>query len=338
MGKAARKPKKRLNYVRGYFVRPKGAAKADELTPNNGLAGGCGVIYKNSGKPCRSKSGTSDVPIGRLTLSAPAPLTRQHLFAGLLILGCINGVSSRIIEEIHRVGWLDALVATFDIGAIVWISCCAGVFLVLQDASESLAPYDIIVAIALLVLVILPISQLSWIAVAALSAYALATSNTRTTRQGATILLATTVPMLWSRLLFKVFANVILNMDASLVSWLLGTPRAGNMVDFADGSSQLVILAPCSSLANMSLAILCWVTVAQLVGHKRALSDAFWCALACVSVVVINVSRMAIMSMSETLYARVHSPFGNQVVSLLITLVTVAICLLGVRRELFRRV
>jgi hypothetical protein len=72
--------------------------------------------------------------------------------------------------------------------------------------------------------------------------------------RGALILLAMTAPMLWSRLLFQIFAKPILNIDATLVSVLLGTDRSGNMVGFLDGSGYMIVLPACSSLANMSLA------------------------------------------------------------------------------------
>ena len=187
----------------------------------------------------------------------------------------MNGLSSRIIEEVNGVGWADALLNTFYISAIVWISCCAGVALVLEDQSGQANAVDLAVGAAFLLLVALPISSLSWVAIAAFCIYMLATTNGASTRQGAVILFATTVPMLWSRLLFKFFANPILNADASLVSWALGTKRSGNMIEFADHSGELVIFAPCSSLANVSLAILCWVTVSELAMHKKSPYDVF---------------------------------------------------------------
>jgi hypothetical protein len=61
-------------------------------------------------------------------------------------------------------------------------------------------------------------------------------------RRGALILLALTVPMLWSRLLFAFFAKFFLLIDATFVAWLLGTAQDGNIVRFADGSGNMVIL------------------------------------------------------------------------------------------------
>jgi len=283
-------------------------------------------------------SGSPDWIGGRAAHPIAGHLARREFFAGLLILGCLNGLSSRVSEEINRVGWADALFNTFDISVILWISFCVGLSLVVRDQVGQANSLDFVVGAAFLLLIMLPISQLSWVAVAAFCIYMLATTNSVATRQGAVVLLATTVPMLWSRLLFKFFANPILNADASLVSWVLGTKRAGNMVEFADHSGDLVILGPCSSLANVSLAILCWVTVSELAGHKRSPYDIFWCLCACASVIAVNVTRMGMMGVSESLYDTVHNDVGNEVTSLIITVITIAICVIGVRRELFLRV
>ncbi len=204
-------------------------------------------------------------------------LPRGEFFAGLLALGCASGLASRIIQSVNRLGWVDALFNTFEISAIVLISCAAGVSLVLRDRTIGVRSAEFAMGAGFVLLVILPIGPLSWLAV---------TSS----RRGAFILLAATVPMLWSRLLFQFFANLILQIDASLVGWILGTHRTGAIVGFADGSGVLVILPACSSLANVSLAFLCWVTVSQLVSHKKSAYDLLWCLLACISVIAVNVT------------------------------------------------
>ena len=144
--------------------------------------------------------------------------------------------------------------------------------------------------------------------------------------------------MLWSRLLFQFFANPILEMDALLVGWMLGTDRAGAIIEFVDGSGVLVILPACSSLANMSLAFLCWVTVSQLVDHKMSAYDLLWCLFACISVIAVNVTRLGLMGLSQWHYVTLHSPWGEAVGNTIILGLIVGISMLGVRRELFQRV
>jgi len=264
-------------------------------------------------------------------------LPRGEFFAGLFALGCVSGLASRVIQSFERLGWADALFNTFEISAIVWISCAAGVSLVLRERTIGVRSSELAVGAGFVLLVILPIGPLSWFAVTALSLYVIFSTDVVSSRRGAFILLATTVPMLWSRLLFQFFANLILQIDASLVGWMLGTHRTGDIVGFADGSGVLVILPACSSLANVSLAFLCWVTMSQLVGHKRSAYDLLWRLLACISVIAVNVTRLSLMGLSPWHYVTVHGPWGEVVGNTIILGLIVGFSVLGVRRQLFQR-
>jgi hypothetical protein len=261
-----------------------------------------------------------------------------EFFAGLFALGCVSGLAPRAIQSIERLGWADALFNTFEISAIVWLSCAAGISLILQDRTIGVRSSELAVGAGFVLLVILPIAPLSWLAVTALSLYVIFSTKVASSRRGAFILLATTVPMLWSRLLFQFFANLILQIDASIVGWMLGTDRTGDVVKFADGSGVLVILPGCSSLANMSLAFLCWVTVSQWVAHKKSAYDLLWCLMACISVMAVNVARMCVQGLSQWHYATFHSAWGDAVGNTIILGLIVGFSVLGVRRELFRRI
>jgi hypothetical protein len=263
-------------------------------------------------------------------------LHRGEYFAGLFILGFASGFTSRIVHSIEEFGWADALFRTFGISVIILASCVAGISLILRDRTSGIRPFEIALGVGFILLVILPIGPLSWIAVTCLSIYILFSTVVTTSRRGALILFATTVPLLWSRILFEFFANYILAADATLVSWLLGTDRTGNLVEFADKSGQLVIFAPCSSLANVSLAFLCWVTLSQIVSHRKTGSDAFWCLLACLVVVAVNVTRMTILGLSDWHYATFHSQWSDALVNTIILGLIVGICAVGVRRELVK--
>jgi exosortase/archaeosortase family protein len=264
-------------------------------------------------------------------------LRRGEYFAGLFILGCTSGLIARILHSVMAVGWMDALFRTFDISVIIWVSCIAGVLLINRDQTLGVRPFEIALGAGLVVLVILPIGPLSWIGVTVLSVYILVSTEVTTSRRGASILLAATVPMLWSRALFDFFADFILAADASLVSWLIGTRRTGNLVEFADNSGQLVIFPACSSLANVSVAILCWVTFSELVSHKKSGQDFLWCFLSCLAVVAVNVSRMAILGLSEDNYLNFHNQWGDAAVNVIMLGLIVGITALGLRRELFQR-
>jgi hypothetical protein len=230
------------------------------------------------------------------------------------------------------------MIGMFDVSAIVLAACASGLWLMMRRRARSVTPIDLVVGAVALALIALPIGGLSWIAVGGLALYILLfTDADLPIRRGALILLATTVPMFWSRLLFQYFANFILEIDASLVgraAWYGADRQYGSLWKCR---GYLVIFPACSSLANMSLAFLCWITVSEFAGHRRALGDLWWCLLACGSVLAINVGRMSLMGISVQHYQAIHSQIGDAVTTAMILIVTLGWSFLGVRRELFSR-
>jgi exosortase/archaeosortase family protein len=271
-------------------------------------------------------------------------MSRDEFFAGLYILGCANGLLGRIIQSAQFDGWIGAILGV-DTNIIVLFAAFAGISALLGkgaaqpgDKGDEIRAADLAVAVIFLALVSLPIFPLSWLAVTGLSLYILLFANGRSERsRGAVILLALTVPMLWSRLLFQFFAKPILNIDASLVAWLLGTERIGNMVRFADDSGYMVVLAPCSSLANMSMAFLTFVSITQWAKHRWSAWDLLWSGLACVSVIAVNVTRITLMGVSHSHYEAIHSQWGDLVTSTVMLCLMIGISVIAARRELFPR-
>jgi exosortase/archaeosortase family protein len=264
-------------------------------------------------------------------------IPRHDFFAILFIVGCANGLLGRLIQSFQFSDWEGAL-SSADINIIMVLACFAGISLVSSKSPEVAEPRDLAVALVFLILVILPLFPLSWVGVTILSAYILVFANNNRERvRGALILLAMTAPMLWSRLLFQIFAKPILDIDASLVSLLLGTQRTGNMVGFLDGSGYMIVLPACSSLANMSLALLCWVTITQWVGHRWTAKDVIWAALACASVISVNVTRISLMGLSHRHYEVIHSSWGDMITNSIMLALMVGVTVLGARREIFAR-
>jgi hypothetical protein len=269
-------------------------------------------------------------------LQTARELGRGEYFAGLFILGCASAFASRIVHSVEELGWAVAFLSTFEISIVILFSCISGVALILRDRTTGVHAFEIALGAGFVFLVILPIAPLSWIAVTGLSLYILFSTDVDESRRGALILLATTVPVFWSRLLFQFFASPILAADATLASWLLGTHRTGNLVEFADHSGQLVIFPPCSSMANVSLAFLCWVTLSQIVSHKKSNYDFLWCLLACAAVVAVNVTRLSILGLSEWHYVTFHNQWSDAVVNVVTLGLIVGVSALGVRRELLQ--
>ncbi len=278
------------------------------------------------------RSGPTNGLLAALRRSMP----RDEFFAGLYILGCANGIGGVVIIALHNGDdWLSTILS---ISAVVVFACFAGISLLLRDKTDEIRVPDLAVGAVFLIVVTLSVGYLNWAAVSALSLYQLLfTNGSSEGKRGATIMLAVTVPMLWSKVLFAFFAKYFLVFDSTLVATMLGTQRDGNMVRFADGSGSIVIFPGCSSVANVSLAFLCWVTAAEITAHRRSPADILWCLLACVSVVAINATRMFLEGLSHSNFHALHNAWGDMIFNTATIIFMGAFTVMGVRRELFSR-
>jgi hypothetical protein len=80
---------------------------------------------------------------GSVLLGVANGFRRGEYFAGLFILGCVSGLTARTLQSIDRLGWADAFLNTFEVSAIVWISCIAGVALVLPGQTPRMRPQEL---------------------------------------------------------------------------------------------------------------------------------------------------------------------------------------------------
>src|SRR5215470_15408430 len=62
---------------------------------------------------------------------------RNQFFTGLFFLGCANGIAARAVATVYGVGWLNALIGTFDVSAIVVAACVSGLWLMMSRREQS---------------------------------------------------------------------------------------------------------------------------------------------------------------------------------------------------------
>jgi len=275
----------------------------------------------------------------RLLQAARQSVSRDEFFTGLFILALVNGLAARASQLMRHLD-LSALAATaLSVSAVVWFACFAALALALRsNKDEEVTTADGLVGVAVVFLVAVPISQLSWFALATLALYVLRTSQAGSTmRRAALIFLAITVPMCWGPLLLEAVAKPFLWTDALFVSNLIGTEQTGNLVKFADGSGYFQIFPACSSYHNVSLALLAWISVSQFVEHEWSPKDLVWCLLAALSVLTVNVTRIGLIGLYREHFETIHGPFGSGVADCVSLSLILTICLLGVRREVFSR-
>lgn len=273
-----------------------------------------------------------------------AGLSRAELFAGLCVLGFANGIARRVYESIVGEGAISAFAGAFGISAVVWVAFVVCPAVLLRAPREPFGRMDAIVAACALVGFVLPLGAASWVALTGLALYLLRDAFTGRRRpssplhRGAWILLATTGAMFWGRLLLSSASGPVLGADALLVGWFAGTETVGNTVRFADGAGYVWIAPACSSLANISLAILCWTLFAQSRGLGWSWGSIGWCVLACLCVVAVNVARIGLMVLYREHFDLIHGPTGAAVASWISVALVLGVCWYGTRRGRLARV
>jgi exosortase/archaeosortase family protein len=270
--------------------------------------------------------------------NAGQAFSRGEFFAGLFILGFSNGIFERIAWKIANNSIENAILGTFGISVLVWVACFIAVSLLLRQPPEPVTRNDLILGVAVTVAVLVPSAKASWIALTGLGLYGLRCFEAGTpARRAAFVILAVTVPMFWSRLAFAMLSDLILQADAILVSLIVGTERVGNTVGFADNSGYLLIEPACSSLADVSLAVLGWALFTQALIRRPSLKDVGWCLAACSAVIVINVTRIALIGLHREHFELLHGAAGAGVAGFLALVAIVGINLIRVRGDLFAR-
>ena len=207
-------------------------------------------------------------PVG-FTPTGPFSLDRYDgrgaVFACAGVIAALNAQADQIINSLRYQSVEIAVTTLGGVGAIIWMAMFAAVKIGLEAERVPIGRTDIIVLAAIAALSLLPISLAAQVGLLLCGLYLLATSaRGSSSRRLSVVLLALTGPLIWGRLFLHLFATPILALDAALVGSLIGSPVNGNTVDFMGASGKFLVGTPCSSVHNISLAIVLWATAGAL--------------------------------------------------------------------------
>jgi hypothetical protein len=200
-------------------------------------------------------------------------IRRAGAFAGAGVLAALNAQADQIIGALKFQSLDDVLfqsvVQVFGglagISAVMWLAMYAALKIGFEDQLDRLRPTDLYVLATVIFLSFVPISYAAQAGLLLCAAYLFATSRGGDPcRRVSLMLLALTGPLLWGRVVLQIFAVPILALDAHLVGAVTGTAVEGNTVRFAGENLRMMIAGPCSSVHNMSLAIVLWTAAAAL--------------------------------------------------------------------------
>ncbi|MCA1654012.1 MAG: hypothetical protein ABR588_01845 [Sphingomicrobium sp.] len=239
------------------------------------------------------------------------PANRSLAFAGAGLLAALNAQAGQIIDAIRFTPLIDSVTSLAGISAVVWAAMYAVLRIALEEGSEPYRRADGLVLAAVLAASFVPLSFAAQAGLLLCGLYLFATSRTTSSSgRAAIVLLALTGPLLWGRIILHSFEVPLLALDARLVGSAISSTVDGNTLHFAESSRRFLIGGPCSSVHNMSLAILLWTTAAALFKLRidvRLL--AFGVAMVAL-MFALNIARLASIGLFPADFELLHNGAG----------------------------
>jgi len=234
-------------------------------------------------------------------------------FAGALAV--LNALADPILLSLQGLGLFGTLLSLAGVSAVVWFA----LFAVLRIAFEpgatetGIAAWhraDAFVLMPILALTLFPAPWPATMAVFTGGAWLIATADDSRSRRIALVLLALSGPLLWGRVILTLFAPVLLAVDGHIVGALAGTETTGNTVGFVGNGARFIIGGPCSSVHNISLAILLWSSIVALLDLRidRPLINAGVVAIA--GMFALNILRLTAIAYFPADFDSLHLGMG----------------------------
>lgn len=264
---------------------------------------------------------------------------RSLLHAALAIVGAANAMIRPMAVSVEQHGLLAAAANGFGINLAVWLALVLAIAGLAATRGGPLRRVDLAVTAVMLCALMVPSSSASWLVLALLAAWIGRDRHLSVAQRAGVVVLfvvAIREPLLSS--LIHLFNTQLLALDAILTSLALspfvdGARADGNMVMAEDGV-RLVVLSSCSSLANLSFAMLFWFSVSRTLMPR--ITPSAWRAGTAIGLLVVaqNVGRLAVMASSGERYDYLHGDIGRPLLEAAMLLSVILLTLWGVRHAI----
>jgi hypothetical protein len=265
-------------------------------------------------------------------------VSRAALIAGAGVLAALNAQAGQIINERTYQSLGSEIHNLIEISAVIWFAMYAVLQIGFERDSPAPANRDKLVIAAVIALCFLPFALAAKAALLLCGIYSFQSSRSGDPlRRVALVLLALTGPLIWGPLILIVFAGPLLSLDAHLVGAAIGMPVDGNLVQFASGGRRFLIGIPCSSVHNISLALVLWTTAAALFRVRfdiRYIS----CGIAMVGFMFgLNILRLSLIGQYPASFTFLHDGLGADLFGWGALMGVGLLAFLGVERAVKRR-
>lgn len=268
----------------------------------------------------------------------PAVASRAGLFAIVGCVAAVNGFAGKIATAFYSQPLVMALLDLGGVSAIVWFAI-AILFTISGEAAagSALRPADKAVLVLTLFLSFIPLNFAAAVGLLLCGAYLAATSaGNSADRRIAVVMIALTGPLIWGRFLLALMGPFLLHLDAGMAGFLAGIPVQGNVIALPRGHGNLYVALGCSSLHNMSLAVLLFVAVTQALRLRYTALLLVTGAGAALAMATVNVLRLATLARFPEYFDLFHTGWGGSFFGAVSFLAAGAIIAWGIHAELAR--
>ena len=256
---------------------------------------------------------------------------------------CASGVFlARYVANALRDIWLggnDTALHLANLG-IFQLLAWSAVFLLLRraDPGTRIANFDAGIIALISFTALAPDDNAAWIGLTALAFFLLVKMrHDPYVRAAAAVMLALATQLFWGRLLFELVAFRIEIIDANLAAGLLSFMKRAVLLDgnlLNAGGHLIVIYEACTSFHNISLALLCWVSVTKLARPDWQRADLLTAASLIGVTVAMNSLRLFLMASSAPdAFDYWHTGAGSQLINAGLSATIPVLCLVGVRKR-----
>jgi exosortase/archaeosortase family protein len=242
-----------------------------------------------------------------------------------------------VVKEMPAVS-LEALVSDFlAIGIFQYLAWYV-IFrlLISSDLAPAARSRDFLVIAALCLPIFLPTSKMVWVAATGIAVYLwLFNQGDPKVRAAGMVLAALSIQELWGHIFFNLVTFPLLRAETAVVGTLLEAVRPGtvwhdNAITGPNGYG-VVIIGNCSSFHNLSLAMLCWLTVSRLRRQDWRVRDFVIGGAIGVTMILFNVVRICLMAGNVNLYHYWHDGIGAEMYAVAASLTILLMSLYGSR-------
>lgn len=263
-------------------------------------------------------------------------LPRRNIFIWAVVILFLNQLYGAIKEM--PAASLEALVTDLCAVGIFQYMAWYVIFRLLSssDRAPAARSRDFLVIAALCLPVFLPTTRMIWVAATGIALYLwLSSAGDLKLRAAGIVLAALAVQELWGHLLFQLISFPLLRAETAVVGTMLEAARPGTVWQdnaiMGPSGYGIVIIGNCSSFHNLSLAMLCWLTVSRLWNQSWRVRDFVIGGAIGVTMILFNVARLCVMGWNINLYHFWHDGIGAQIFAIGASLTILLISLYGAR-------